>query len=423
MQIFLFLLALPAFADSSLLVLRQGEMKSIQLRSNAPIRVSSSQVVRVIDQGPRILLVGRKIGQAVLSHGEGSYRVEVVSSPVQQTYEAFKKASLGMKGLVIDVDQNRVLVRGRLLRWRDWNSFRSHYAATGGAWVLKSTIDPFVLEKAKKELQLVGLVRRLPRHSIVLTPKPVLLASASAVAQSSLKMYADEYGLETQVDTTLLGESDSVRLRLTFAEVQGDAGERLGLKFDDGQSVQLLPKLTAPQELSAALLYLANQGQAKVLATPSLVARSGTEAEFLAGGEFAVRTSNHRARDVTWKRHGLWLKFKPQLDPRGVVRIDIQTEFSMPDFSGAVDGVPSLRSSRTNSSVDVTLGKTILLSGLVRSWSGESWSGVKGLAELPVIGRLFRSQDFAESRTELMVFITPELVSGESDHSEENGWN
>jgi Flp pilus assembly secretin CpaC len=239
----------------------------------------------------------------------------------------------------------------------------------------------------------------------------------------SMQMFAQHYGLELKADPTRLSSDGTIRLRLTFAEVQGDAGERLGIKFNDGQAVQLLPKLQGPDAVSATLLFLANKGQARVLATPSLVARSGTESEFLAGGEFAVRSGNYRKSEVTWKRHGLWLKFKPVLDPRGIVRIDVQTEFSMPDFAGAVDGIPSVRSSRTNSSMDLSLGQTLLLSGLIRSWEGSSWTGLAGFAEIPVIGRLFRSEDFAKNRTELMVFVTPELAASEPESKERDEWD
>jgi hypothetical protein len=419
----LLLFSSVAPADSTLMVLRPGEMKSIPVRSREPVRVSSSQVVRVIDKGPRLVLVGRKIGRSIVSHGSGALRIEVVSPPVQETYSAFADACTRMKGLSADVEADQIFIRGRLLRWRDWETLKRISEGTGSRWFMRAAIDPSIKGKTAAELRKIAAVGALPSHQIAFTPYPQIHVSESVMRRVSMQMFAQHYGLELKADPTRLSSDGTIRLRLTFAEVQGDAGERLGIKFNDGQAVQLLPKLQGPDAVSATLLFLANKGQARVLATPSLVARSGTESEFLAGGEFAVRSGNYRKSEVTWKRHGLWLKFKPVLDPRGIVRIDVQTEFSMPDFAGAVDGIPSVRSSRTNSSMDLSLGQTLLLSGLIRSWEGSSWTGLAGFAEIPVIGRLFRSEDFAKNRTELMVFVTPELAASEPESKERDEWD
>lgn len=417
------LLSLSVHADPNLLVLGPGEMKSVPLRSSEPIRVSSSQVVRVIDQGPRIVLVGRKVGRAIISHGAGAYRIEVVSPAVRETYSAFAHACARMQGLTVDVESDQVIVRGRMLRWRDWGTLKSLREPTGGAWFMRAALDQSIANNVRSEFSRITESHGLPAHSIELSPVPHIQTSEAGARMASLKMFAENYGLMIKADPSRLGSEGIIRLRLTFAEVQGDAGERLGLDFTDGQTVQVLPKLKGPRELSAALALLSNKGHAKVLATPSLTARSGTEAEFLAGGEFAVRSGNYRKSEVAWKRHGLWLKFKPLLDPRGIVRMDIHTELSMPDFAGAVDGIPSVRSSRTNASIDLRVGQTLLLSGLIRSWAGQSWTGVAGISEIPVLGRLFRSESSAESRTELMVFLTPELVSDNSDRKEREEWN
>lgn len=389
----------------------------VSVPRHAPIRVSSSKVVRVVDQGAKLMLVGRKDGQAVISHGQGAFRVEVTSLPTQRTYSAFQHATQHLRGLTIDLEAGKVLVRGQLLRWRDWLELRHLARQHRGQWQMLATIDKALLARVQREFQRQR-GNSVPRFRLELNPFPRALTHPVLAQRMAFKVFTSEWGLVAEPDPEILPSEPSVRLRLTFAEVQTSHRQTLGLNFADGQTVELLPKFRAPRELAAALSFLASQGQARILATPSLTARSGTEAEFLAGGEFAVRTSKRHGQDVSWKRHGLWLKFKPTLSRDQQVRLDIHSEFSMPDFANAVDGIPSLRSSKTVSSVDLTMDQTILLSGLIRSWEGQSWSGLSGLAHLPLLGRLFRSQDFAQNRTELMLFVHPEttsLLSEESD--------
>lgn len=396
-------------------VLAVGRNHQIQVPSGSTIRVSNSKVVRVQDLGTALLLSGRKPGQAVISHARGAVRVEVVSSSVAQTYLQFQSALKRMQGLHLDVQNNQALITGELLRLVDWKTLIELQKVSGGAWRFQASIPPDLSSRVRRFLMGLLASRIGSTHRLNLEPYPHITTSAKAFAYLNEDRQLQNHGLGVLRDANLGDLQPAIRLKLTLAEVQNGASQRLGLKFQDGQSLQLLPRFKAPGEFIAALNFLADKGLARLLATPSLTARSGHEAEFLAGGEFAVRTSSYRVKEVSWKRHGLYLKFKPQLDPRGLVQLEISTEFSAPDYSNQIDGIPSLRTSKAASAIDVKLGSTVMLSGLIRASEGFASSGPMILSEIPILGRLFRSEDFNSQRSELLIFVTPELIPLETD--------
>jgi pilus assembly protein CpaC len=400
--------ALPT--DSTLVVLRPGELKTLKVDAKSTIRVSSSQVVRVVDKGSRINVFGRKVGRSIISYGGGAYRVEVVAPEVEACYLSMQKKIQKMMGLRLDVANNESIVTGELLRFRDWQSLAEAQAQSGGRWKMNAQINEEALPSVSAKLKTLGFDQSGSGFTLHLTPYPHLTGSKLALDGPQLKARIEHYGLNTNIDSVQFAAQPVIRLRLTFTEILSSATERLGLEFNDGQAVQVLPQFSASDQLAASLKFMTSTGEAKILATPSLSTRSGQEAEFLAGGEFAVKSSNHRTHEISWKRYGLWLKFKPILDPSGVVRLDIQTEFSLPDWSQSVEGVPNLRTSRTNSGVDMPIGQSLLLSGLVRTWDGSALTGIKGLTDVPILGAFFRSSDAVRSRSELFVFVTPEVV-------------
>lgn len=418
MKIFILLtclvFAFPTAAASNL-VLAIGASSQVKVPPGSTIRVSNSKVVRVQDQGSSLLVTGRKPGQAVISHARGAIRVDVVSSAVAKTYLQFREAIQAMQGLELDVHDNQVLVTGELLRLSDWLEFIELQKTSGGSWRMQAEIDPGALPKVRSYLKEVLRGYAAGTYRLQLAPFPRLEVSKNIHSRLEQDPRLRNAGLTLIKDQGFLELSPAIRLKLTLAEVQRGASERLGVKLQDGQTVQLLPRFKLPTEFAATIGFLADKGLAKLLATPSLTARSGREAEFLAGGEFAVRTSSFHSREVSWKRHGLWMKFKPTIDPRGVVQLEVNTEFSAPDYSNAVEGIPSLRTSKAASAIDVKLGSTVMLSGMIRTSEGFSASGPVGLSDIPILGRLFRSEDFNLQRSELLIFVTPELVPIETD--------
>jgi Flp pilus assembly secretin CpaC len=113
---------------------------------------------------------------------------------------------------------------------------------------------------------------------------------------------------------------------------------------------------------------------------------------------------------ITWKQYGVVLKIKPKADFSGRMSIGLETEVSSIDRSNMVDGIPGLFTNRIETHFDLTTSRTIVLSGLIKKEWGDAMQGLPGLSNIPVLGALFGSRDFQEQRSELVVFVTPEVA-------------
>jgi pilus assembly protein CpaC len=158
-----------------------------------------------------------------------------------------------------------------------------------------------------------------------------------------------------------------------------------------------------------------DNGDAYTLAEPELSARSGGEAKFLAGGQIPLpATSALGAGSVEFKDYGIRLSIKPVADDDGNIMASISTEISSIDSSVSVQGIPGFLTRQSESEINVRNGQTIVMSGLVNTDMSNDATKVPGISNIPVLGRLFRSDNFKSGRTDLIVLVTPTIVDPSS---------
>jgi pilus assembly protein CpaC len=154
----------------------------------------------------------------------------------------------------------------------------------------------------------------------------------------------------------------------------------------------------------------------RVLAEPNLIALSGQEASFLAGGEFPIPVPQGYNGTVTieYRQYGVRLKFTPTVIGRQMIRLQVTPEVSEQDFTNAVQlagyVVPGLRSRTASTTVEIGSGSTIAIAGLLSEASRAQADKIPGLGDVPVLGTLFSSVDYQKNLTELVILVTPELV-------------
>lgn len=166
--------------------------------------------------------------------------------------------------------------------------------------------------------------------------------------------------------------------------------------------------------MSARVQAMAQEGHAVVLAQPQLLARSGSQAEFLAGGELPYTTTDDKGNSKTsFKPYGVSLRIVPRVERGGLVRSQIEVEVSSVDASLSQPAGPSLKTRRASTEFNVRSGQTLVLAGFISREESRHVDRLPGLASLPVLGALFRSERFARQETELAVFVTPTLVAAE----------
>lgn len=163
--------------------------------------------------------------------------------------------------------------------------------------------------------------------------------------------------------------------------------------------------------ITSKINFLSSNGDAVTLAEPTLNCINGGQATFLAGGEvpYPVTGANGQVT-VEFKEYGIKLNISPRVDAQGNISTSILSEISQLDQAVSVMGAPGLLTRRTQTQVNVVTGETIVLSGLLSAEQSNDLSELPGLGRLPVIGKLFGSEGFRKNLTELVIFVTPELI-------------
>jgi len=181
------------------------------------------------------------------------------------------------------------------------------------------------------------------------------------------------------------------------------------------------PFIGMTSAITSMINLAVNNGDAFVLATPELSARSGGKAEFLAGGQIPIISPASAAApaSVTFKDYGIKLIIEPVADEKNNVTALLKTEVSNVDGSVSVGGNPGFLTRKTDSEFNVQSGQTIVLSGLVNTDLQKDISKLAGLGELPILGPLFRSNNFRSGRTDLVIFVTPTVIDPSSPLNQE----
>jgi pilus assembly protein CpaC len=242
---------------------------------------------------------------------------------------------------------------------------------------------------------------------------------------------------------------DQVMLKVTVAEVRRDIIKQLGIDlsgtFNYGAAVVNLNTQNSfsavgqPlsntafggtwKNITATLRAMDRAGVLRTLAEPNLTAISGETASFVAGGEFPI--PNGLSCDTTksppvcqaqvdFKKFGVSLVFTPIVLSEGRISLKVMTEVS--DLSTdnaltlAVPGstqtltIPSISTRRAETTVEIPSGGSLALAGMIQEQTKQQINGVPGLMQLPILGALFKSRDYINHQTELMVLVTPYIV-------------
>jgi pilus assembly protein CpaC len=170
--------------------------------------------------------------------------------------------------------------------------------------------------------------------------------------------------------------------------------------------------------LGVTIRALQDQGVLQILAEPNLITTVGKEASFLVGGEFPIPVlqggSNAGAVTIQFREFGIRLNFNPQLTAHNTLKMSVRPEVSTIDLANAVrlQGfvIPALSTRRMDTNIELSRGQSFVIGGLMDDRVSEQLSKVPGLADIPVLGVLFRSREEKKSKTELLVMVTPELV-------------
>ena len=279
---------------------------------------------------------------------------------------------------------------------------------------------------------------------------------SSAARLSHVLAVAEAYAPGKVVNLLQVGGVQQVMLEVRVAEMNRELIRRLGINigylaggsdtwaattlsgisaitgqqsvFSPGSIAKASPWGYVPVAANAVLRFTTNgddwtvffdalkeNGLAKILAEPTLVALSGQEASFLAGGEFPVPVPQSLGTTtITYKKFGVGLNFTPTVLGGNVISMRVSPEVSELDFTNAIvlNGflVPAITTRRASTVVELRDGQSFAIAGLIKSTVREKLSKYPVIGDVPILGTLFRSSEFQKNETELIILVTPHLV-------------
>ncbi len=253
---------------------------------------------------------------------------------------------------------------------------------------------------------------------------------------------AERYAPGAVTNLMMVGGTQQVMLKVRFAEMSRNVSKELNSSFaasydaggGEGIATQFGPNdsvdggfpftipggtngfgasyLIGDVALNLIVEAAENKGLVRTLAEPNLVAISGESAEFLAGGEVGIPIRTDDSTTVEFKEFGVRLEFVPFVIDEDLIRLELLTEVSsLADTSNLAAGAVTINSRRAETSVEMRDGQSLAIAGLLQDDFSDGISQVPWLGDIPILGTLFRSTNYRREQSELVVIITPYLVT------------
>jgi pilus assembly protein CpaC len=260
-------------------------------------------------------------------------------------------------------------------------------------------------------------------------------------------------GVDKVVNSIVVRGRDQVMLKVTVAEVARSIIKQMGIdlnaslnygtavvNFSNANPFTAYGRALTQNSATAAfgstpsvqatLRAMESAGVVRTLAEPNLTAISGESATFIAGGEFPVPagyscdpTTHVCTTQISFKKFGISLNFTPIVLTEGRISLRVMTEVSELSNDNSITlsqsvtastvnsvTIPSIKTRRAETTLEIPSGGSMAMAGLIQEQTKQAINGLPGLSQLPVLGALFRSRDYVNSQTELMVLVTPYIV-------------
>jgi pilus assembly protein CpaC len=377
-----------------------------------PLGIGKSVIIDLPREVKDVLVADPKIANAVIRSAQRAY---VIGAAVGQTNIVF-----------FDADGQQVAAYDIAVK-RDLNGVRA------------------ALRQAFPGIQIEGI-----GDSVMLTGSVSSPIEAQQAGDVAARLTG---GADKVVNGVVVRGRDQVMLKVSVAEVRRDIVKQMGIDLsasmnygtavvnfnntnpftansgalvpDNGFSASALTK--GLPSVTATMRAMESAGVVRTLAEPNLTAISGESATFISGGEFPIPTGvtcqtttagaiGNCVQTVTYKKFGISLNFTPVVLTEGRISLRVMTEVSEVSTENSLTGgaggttIPSIKTRRAETTLEIPSGGSMAMAGLIQEQTKQAVNGMPGLDQLPIFGQLFRSQDYVNHQTELMVLVTPYVV-------------
>lgn len=366
------------------------------------------------------LVVGKKAGSTSLlvwsNNGRQEYNV-YVSGDDEGTEKAIQKA-IGYPGVKVQMMNGKVLLRGKVKNQYEHDSavkVAQLYLGSGGGNASSATangegqgaatdsniidlLDMTNPSQVRLEAQIIEINTSAERNLGIQYWSPTI-GSGSGSGSSS----GSDSGSGSNGDDLTRGSSGLFYAGEKFYNRRGSFGW-LGSHFSS---------------INASLQALVTEGKARILSRPSITTMSGQKANILIGGRIPIPTSADDGQiAIDWREYGIRLNIEPVVDAENKITSKVHAEVSTLDYGHSVTehdfSIPAIASREADAVINVRSGMTMAIGGLLNSQDGKTVTKIPLLGDIPIIGQFFRHTQKTRDNRELLILITPTLVSDET---------
>lgn len=243
-------------------------------------------------------------------------------------------------------------------------------------------------------------------------------------------------GAETEVKKAVnfMGKIDrpqrQVMIEVRVEEISRSSTVELGIKGTDSEESSGFPRVKFVKESDGrsidavemqwpdVLDYLESKGKAETLANPHLITLNGKNGKMLIGDRIPVKTVNDDGTEsIKYIEAGITLDFTPWISQDDLIRLDVSPTVSSIG-EDLYDGYPVIKTREVSTTLNLKDGETFAVGGLIQEDNKVSNDKVPYLSEIPILGELFKRRDNKQSKTELVIFITPRIVDSYDNMNE-----
>jgi len=362
--------------------LLKGEIEEIKVENLTRISIENSSIADIVKaDSDDLILIGKDVGQSILFYWDKNGKHSIMLNVMAHDLEAlkarleslFKTADMKKIKMKINEDEGKIIFFGEVPK-KDLATFKIIIGP-----FLSSIVDLTIPEDIKDQVQIDMQITEL-----------------STTLSKSL-------GIEW---TTSAGETST--LKPTYTE---------NLPVFDGSVGDLfkIGDFSRTNTITAAVNALLEEGKARILSKPRLVVVSGESADFQVGGEIPIRTTTvttgGAVENISFKSYGIQLKITPDVDVENKkVDIDLSTTISDIDQANKVGDNVAFTQRTASTILYLNDKQTIVLAGLIKQTDSETVQKVPFLADVPILGLLFRSSNTPKTETEVVISITPTIL-------------
>lgn len=352
-----------------------AEYKVLPIKSVSRVAVAQPEIADVVivsDQ--EAILIGKNPGITTVMFwnnvGRATYRVKVLSGEVNTAKEI--QGTIGEENVRVRMNNGTVVLEGKVKDQNTANRAEKIASAYG-----QKVVSLLQVEKPIKVLVQAEMVE---------------------MNKTALKEMGIDWG------NYWLDDKGQIVLGNPGEFLFGEVGKSGQIGGRGGPLKGILPVYAKIKAMEA-------NNQAKVLSSPNILTLSGQKANFLVGGEIPVPIASDNGKiQVEWKEYGVKLDVEPVVDELGNITAKVRPEVSSIDSANGIKvgdlQIPALRTRRVETQVQLVDGGTLAIGGLIQKDEAKVINKIPILGDIPILGKLFRSEKFLTGETELVIMVT-----------------